>query len=278
MGYIHPEIVVFGAGQTHVRGYSVLQTGSSQHTCEDDEIDKDEYEFLNQNISKKLKQLESHKEKLKIINEIFQDNPELERYFANDPDSRFQKDNGRVNAGYNCQSAVDEKNKLIIVADVTNESNDLKQLNNIKNKVGEIKREFEVDKKTVCVADAGYHSESQIIEALKDEQFDIYIPHPRDEAKKKNRVSKKQKIPAQEFEVEYFEYDPGYDHYICPEGQILERSGNTIDRGIKRIRYNCRTCLDCKSRNLCTTQKRGHRISVSESAQSAFINSISIFG
>ncbi len=110
---------------------------------------------------------------MKIINEIFQNNPELKRYFANDQDSRFQKDNGRVNAGYNCQSAVDEKNKLIIVPDVTNENNDLKQLNNIKAKVGEIKKELKVEKKTVGVADAGYHSESQIIKAIEDEQFDI---------------------------------------------------------------------------------------------------------
>ncbi len=95
----------------------------------------------------------------------------------------------------------------------------------------------------------------------------IYIPNPKDEAKKKNRKSKKQKIPARGFDIEYFEYNPEQDQYICPEEQILERSGSTIDGGIKRIRYTCRTCLDCKSHNLCTTQKRGRRISVSEDYQ-----------
>lgn len=229
-----------------------------------DEKDKDEYEFLNQSIPNKLKRLESHKEKLKIINEIFQDNPEFERYFANDPDSRFQKDNGRVTAGYNCQSAVDEKNKLIIAADVTNENNDLHQLNNMKSKIDEAKKELKVEKKTVGVADAGYHTESQIIKALEDEQFDIYVPHPKDEAKKKTRKSKKNKIPAEGFEVEDFKYDSEHDQYICPEGKILERGGSTFDRGIKRIRYACKKCTDCKSHHLCTTQKIGRRISVGE--------------
>ncbi len=82
--------------------------------------------------------------------------------------------------GYNCQTAVDEKNKLIITADVTNENNDLHQLNNMKGKISDIKEELEVDKKSICVADAGYHSEVEIVEVIKDEKTDVYIPHPRD--------------------------------------------------------------------------------------------------
>jgi hypothetical protein len=48
--------------------------------------------------------------------QIYFNTPELERYFAYDSDSNFQKDNGRSIAGYNCQPAVDEnkKRKLIM--------------------------------------------------------------------------------------------------------------------------------------------------------------------
>lgn len=230
-----------------------------------DKKEQDEYEFLNKNIPEKLKRLEKHKDKLEFIKEIFKRNPELERYFANDPDSNFQKDNGRYIVGYNCQTAVDEKNKLIIASDVTNENNDLHQLNNMKDKINETKSEIEVDKKSICVADAGYHSEVEIVEAVKDEKVDLYIPHPKDvKTKEKQGREKKNKIPAKGYEKENFIYDKKKNIFICPKEQVLKQIGNgSIKNGIKKIRYQG-NCRDCNVYNLCTTNVRGRTIVISE--------------
>ena len=38
----------------------------------------------------------------------------------------------------------------------------------MKGKMDEVKKGLEIEKKSICVADAGYHSEMEILEALKD--------------------------------------------------------------------------------------------------------------
>ena len=205
-----------------------------------------------------MKQLKRHKDKLKFVKNIFKENPDIERYFANDSESNFQKDNGRCIAGYNCQSAVDEKNKLIINTDVTNENNDLHQLNNMKKNIDDVKKDLEVEKKTIGIADAGYHSETEILELIEDESIDIYIPHPRDvKTKEKQGREKKDKIPAKDFEKENFKYDNDKDEFICPEGKILKKCSNgSISNGVKKIKYQCKECRDCKSSDLCYIIRR----------------------
>lgn len=231
-----------------------------------DKKEQDEYDFLNKNIPEKLKQLKKHKDKIGFIKEIFRESPELERYFANDPDSNFQKDNGRYIVGYNCQTAVDEKNKLIISNDVTNENNDMYQLNNMKNPINELKEDLKINKKSIIVLDAGYHNEAEIMEAIKDEKIDLYIPHPRDvKTKEKQGREKKGKIPAKGYEKESFMYNREKNIFICPKDQVLKQIGNSsIKNGIKKIKYQCGKCKDCKVYNLCTTNARGRTIVISE--------------
>src|SRR3990172_1774643 len=115
-----------------------------------DKTEEADYEFLSKDLPAKLAQLKKNQDKITLIKHIFEGNPELEIYFANDTDSRYQKDNNRINAGYNCQSAVDEKNKLIIANDVTNESNDLHQLNNMVNTIAELKVDLGIEEKTIA--------------------------------------------------------------------------------------------------------------------------------
>lgn len=231
-----------------------------------DKKEHDEFDFLNKNIPQKLKQLEKHKEKLEFVKEIFKENPELERYFANDPDSNFQKDNGRCITGYNCQSAVDEKNKLIVATDVTNENNDLHQINNMLEKVIEEKNKLEIDNKMLVVADAGYYGEAEILAADKKNDIDLFIPHPRDvKTLEKQDREVKDKIPSKGYEKEDFRYDKDKNIFICPENQVMERCGiGTLRRGIRRFRYQSKNCSSCEKLNLCTTNKEGRIIESSE--------------
>jgi len=233
---------------------------------ENDKTEKSEYEFLNKNIPVKLKRLRTHKEKIKSIQEVFNNNPELEKYFANDPDCSFQKDNGRCVAGYNCQSSVDEKSKLIVATDVTNQNNDTYQLVPMYENTNKIKTSLKVSKKSFFVLDAGYHSEREIIKAINnDESTDLYIPHPKDVKNDvKYKKVKKGTVPAPGFKKENFIYDKEKNVFICPENQTLTQDGKSrIKHGTETITYKCRTYLNCKSRELCSTTRYGRRVEAS---------------
>lgn len=230
-----------------------------------DKQEENDYEFLSKNLPEKIAKLKKSKEKIEIIKKLFESNPELEVFFANDPDSRFQKDNNRVDAGYNCQTAVDEKNGLIVANEVTNESNDLHQLNTMMNEVKELKDDLGYSDKTIAAADAGYFEEREIIEATLDEDFDVYVSHPRDTQNKKNK--KEDKVPAKDFMKDDFKYDREKDIFYCPEGKVLELSGEGyIDKqnGVRKYQYICKDCDGCLKRKLCTNNKKGRVVKATE--------------
>ena len=241
-----------------------------------DKSEESEYEFLSKNLSDKLSKLKKSQDKIEVIKQMFEKDPELKIYFANDTESRYQKDNNRINAGYNCQTAVDEKNKLIIAHDVTNESNDLHQLNNMKDKVSELKEDFGVEDKTIVVADAGYFEEKEILKAEEDENFEVYVSHPRDSQNQKTKLKEEEeKVPAKGFRKDDFKYDKGKDIFECPEGRVLIREGNGyIDKktGTRKFKYTCRECGECSKMGSCTNDKNGRSIKVTE-----FFNEINEF-
>jgi transposase len=231
-----------------------------------DKKEHDEYEFLTYNISEKIKKLKKHKNKLEIIKNIFEKNPDIERIFANDSDSRFQKDNGRNIVGYNCQSVVDEKNKLIITTEVTNKNNDRQQLSEMTEKIEYIQKELEFTNKSIVVADAGYHSESEIMKNINKKNLDIYVPHPMDSNKKKTIIAKNtDKVPLDGYKIEDFEYDKEKNIYICPENKILKQKGNKrFQYGKNYFIYKCKECAKCQNKDKCTTNKKGRTISAGE--------------
>jgi len=233
-----------------------------------DRSEEADYDFLSKNLTEKLSKLKRKQEKIDIIKQMFAENPDLEIHFAGDSDSRYMHDNNRINAGYNCQTAVDEKHKLIIAQDVTNESNDLHQINSMMNKITEVKEELEIDNKTTVVADAGYFEEHEILEAMKNKRFDIYISHPRDSQAQKTKIQEDDsKIPAKGFRKDDFKYDKGRDVFECPAGKILTREGNGyIDKrtGTRKFKYSCNECNECDHRDLCTNDKTGRSIKITE--------------
>ena len=233
---------------------------------ESDKEEENEYEYLSKKLPERISKLRKNREKVEVIKKIFENNPELEVFFSNDPDSRFMKDNNRVDAGYNCQTAVDEKNGLIIANDVSNESNDLHQLNNMIDRVRGLKEDLEEEVKTITAADAGYFEEKEIVKAATVENFDVYVSHPRDASKKKNSKVK-EKIPAEGYTKDDFKYDKENDRFYCPEGKALERLGKGyIDKqsGARKYQYICKECKDCNKRNLCTDNKKGRMVKVTE--------------
>ncbi len=229
-----------------------------------DKEEKNEFEFLSGNIEERFRNLKTKKEKAEAIKRIFEEDPELEKYYANDPESRFMNDKGKSDIAYNVQAVVDSKNKLIVAIDVTNENNDLKQMSRMCDQVEEIKAEFEVEKETIKVSDAGYYSEPQILECL-DKGHNVYMANPEDEYKRRNQGKDiKKGICEKEYRADQFKYDNERDVYICPEGEILKRRGEAIrvKSGKEVYRYGCNSCKNCKVRNKCTTNREGRLIEI----------------
>jgi transposase len=241
-----------------------------------DKAEEAEYDFLSKNLVEKLSKLKKKEQKIDTIKQMFAQNPDLEIYFAGDEDSRYMKDNNRINAGYNCQSAVDEKNKLIVAQEVTNESNDLHQLNSMISSINEVKGDLEIEDKTIVIADAGYFEEHEIIKAESDENSEVYVSHPRDSLDQKTKVQGKgREIPAKGFRKDDFTYDKQKDVFMCPAGKVLVKEGNgyTDKRtGTRKFKYTCRECNECVHKSLCTNDKSGRSIKVSE-----FFNEITKF-
>ncbi len=223
-------------------------------------------------LVRKLQQLKKKHAKLQDIRELFEKDEALNTYFATDPDARFQSDKGSVAAGYNVQICADEKHKLVISNDITNESNDLKQMTPMIEALQETKGDLDIHENTKNIMDAGYASEQQIIKNKNKKNIEILVQDKKEvekSGKRKKALGKRStgdKVPQEGFSVEDFEYDETADVYFCPQGKKLQRvykNPVTERSGRKTIVYKCVECEGCKSHDKCTRNKRGRSIAIS---------------
>ena len=242
---------------------------------ENDEKDSDELKLDKEKVNKiltRICKLKKRKEKVDQIKDIFEQNPGIETYFATDPDCRFQSDKGKVRPGYNPQIGTEGKNHLIIVNDVTNQSNDSCQATPMKETIVKIKTELGADQQTKILFDAGYDSEKSILEN-KDDTENIALIQDRKEAARKNiesgrKTSKKTRLPQRGFENTDFDYIVEEDEYECPAGKRLRKVGGMKkDKNNRDVfEYICGDCKDCLDHEKCTSSKRGRMLKVSAHA------------
>jgi transposase len=131
-----------------------------------------------QELPKKVKQaLEKREAIVAAIKEI-QEIKESDKTGKKEPrlnslegEARFMKHSGgRIRLSYNCQTAVDEKEGVIVAAEVTNEANDKKQMLPMLEKVEETMER----KPEKAVMDAGYYSKDNLEKAEKA-AIDCYV-------------------------------------------------------------------------------------------------------
>ena len=220
-------------------------------------------------LTKRLEKQQKRANKVATIKSIFEADGELNTVFATDEDARLQSDKGKVRAGYNVQTAVDVKHKLIVVAEVTNEQNDKKQLSPMIEHIREQKAELEIEENTSVIADTGYFSEAEIIKTKgKEDIRPIVSAAAEGKNPSKSTVGKGKKVPKAEYENEAFAYDERQDLYRCPQNRELVRITHTpaVDkngRATHRYQAKVESCLSCPSRELCTTSEKGRMLRVS---------------
>lgn len=166
-----------------------------------------------------------------------------------DPDARLMdnKKNG-LEVNYNVQIGVDEKNKMIVASDVTNNPADQGHLNDMAQASKETLGKKENETLEV-LADKGYY-QAEDLKKCEENNTLTYVTH--------QVYSNATGDP--EYYGDKFKYDPDNDTYICPMGQVLFRMKHRVDEP-DRIRYkNFKACKKCPNKNKCTKSADGRVI------------------
>lgn len=164
-----------------------------------------------------------------------------------DEDARLLSKNGQSVAGYNVQTVVDEKHKLLVACAVTQDGNDTQQLAPMAKQAKETLGVSHLD----VLSDAGYYNFSQIKECL-DANIIPYLPEP----------EKNAQVKAQgRFTRNQFQYQAEQDCYLCPAGQTLLHYSQMVRHG--QLCYSYRSqpaiCANCPLRAKCHPTKSRFR-------------------
>jgi transposase len=165
-----------------------------------------------------------------------------------DPDARRLSKIGKGTiAGYNVQTAVDAKHKLLVVGEVTQDGNDENQLAPMAMAV---KAVLEVER-LQTVQDQGYFNGEQIKTCL-EQGITPYVPEP----DKQGEVKQQGRFPRR-----VFQYDPKANCYHCPGGKILPHTRDVQQEGRKIGYYKATTadCAACPFRPKCVSAKTEYR-------------------
>lgn len=213
----------------------------------DKEEDK-ETEIRDKKLQEKIKSLQQAKNIYKELEKKMNESGESQISLT-DSDSRLMKTRHGNDVCYNVQVAADEKHKLIVDFDVTNDCNDTNQLNNISTAAKETLGVEKID----VLADTGYFSNKEIKDSI-DNGITPYIPEPL-----KNNSSEENK----KYCKDNFLYNKEKDVYVCPNNCELAYRENFKDKktGEKYKIYRTNSCKNCPIRKKCTDDlKRGRKI------------------
>jgi transposase len=166
-----------------------------------------------------------------------------------DPDARLLVKSGQGIAGYNVQTAVDDKHNLIVASEVVNDSSDVGQLHAMA-KAAKDALEAEA---LQALADEGYYSSLEL-KACEDDGIVAYVPVPENTRHLESKGR---------FSLKDFGYDPAADTYRCPVGELLRPTKGrfTNTSGRVEIRYLSRKaiCDACPLRARCLAPKAAQR-------------------
>jgi transposase len=176
------------------------------------------------------------------------DRSEKRQLSLTDPDARLLSKGDQTIAGYNVQSVVDDKHKLIIASEVINRS-DAGHLHAMA-KAG---KDVLGAKSLQVLADAGYYNSADL-KACEDDGIEAYVP-----PSEGNGVLEKQG----RFSLKDFSYDATADAYRCPAGELRRptKARFTNTSGRVEIRYLGRKaiCGACPLRARCLAPKATQR-------------------
>lgn len=219
---------------------------------ENDKKEADNTTFDVEEINKKLQELKGRKEFYENLEEELKTNNTNE-ISTTDSDARLMdnKKNG-LEVNYNVQTAVDEKNKLIVAVDVNNTPSDQGHLNEMVQLAKENLGMNEKDK-IEALADKGYYQANDLKKCEENETV-TYVTHQ----------SYSNGTGNSDYYSDKFKYNHEEDVYICPQGEKLHRVKHK-KKEPDRINYkNYKACSKCPYKEKCTKASKGRTITRSK--------------
>lgn len=160
----------------------------------------------------------------------------------------MQTNNKGYDICHNVQVAVDDKNHLVVVVDVTSQPVDKEQLHNISLQA---KEELKVEE-LIVIADKGYYSASEFAKCKEDKITPIV-----------SKADHSHMAATKEYGKSQFKYDEENDGYICPQGHLLKaynhRKKYTEDMDNRRYQ-NFEACFNCPVKDKCSVNEKGRTI------------------
>ena len=227
--------------------------GSGSKTDSDKKA-KAKLNYIKNNFEKNLDKYEAQEAILK----------ERNSYSKTDEDATFMrmKDdhmmNGQLKPAYNAQ--ISTENQIIVnytIHQQTNDFNTLEQhLENFEKLYGE-KRLAELEELT---ADAGYGSE-QNYELLEQNQITPFVKYNTFDKEQDAHYQAKHKT----FSKENLYYNQQEDYYVCPMGQKMEKTHESIRKTKtgylqKLSHYQAKNCEGCPLRGVCHSSKHNRSV------------------
>ena len=213
-----------------------------------DEIEGQEYpDSDGSEMAHELREMGYRLRKLQEAREMLE-REKLERINVTDPESRLMQDSRKLTQpSCNGQIAVDDKEQVIVAADISQNTTDhhefRQMVEQVERTLGALPRE--------ASADAGYSSYENL-EYAQQKGLNAYMPDDflealdrKEEAEKRNHKSN-------------FRYDQMRDIYICPEGRNLRRLQELKREGKPpMIIYRGESCRGCVVKGNVPGARRG---------------------
>lgn len=213
-------------------------------------------------IQERIAALRKRKETYEYYKKTLEESGENE-ISTTDPDARLMSSNNfGLDIGYNVQTSVDAKHKLILDFEATTQPNDMGQLGDMAIRAKEHLKAENIE----VVADKGYYEAKGLKECVEN-GITPYVA----------KQTYSNMTGDKDFYPDKFEYDKENDVYICPAGKVLHRARTRRDRerGVTGYDYrNYDACSDCLLRTRCTRSKKGR--SIFRHADQDFLDAINL--
>jgi transposase len=208
-------------------------------------------------IETKIAKQNKHKKQYQAIEKQLKQTGE-KQFSSSDPEARQLVIRGAITeVCYNVQSTVDNKHKIPIDYDVTN-NNDKQAMTSMVENAIEIVGNNTFD----AVFDKGYYTAQQIHKSQKlGVTTHVCVPNPASNA------------PDKDYNVSEFIYNKVQDTYCCPAGETLKTNGNWYNKRVYRVKqYKTKNCKLCPLKTKCTKAKYQRIIERNEFAEALEIN------
>ncbi len=256
------EMGMLGVGKISLDGTKIKANASVKQSKNADALEKEIDKILKESIEidkaedemygdstpyempKELVDKTKRLEKIKAAKKKLEEE-KLEKINVTDNDAKIMKHkDGSLKPSYNGQIAVDDKEQVIVAADLVTDTNDLNQVDPMIQLIWATMGY----RPTILLADAGYFSYDNI-DLLNQIGTDSYIPD--------NFFRVEERGKSKYFPKSMFGFDKENNCYYCPAGITMPYRGNQKrDDEPNLSQYIGDHCSICVLKNACTKAKK----------------------